>query len=185
MFQTIKDKFAMVAIALLTIAVIASGAMWAVTAGQLSTANTNLTNAIAAKTLLQTDLNNATVALKAAEIEKDRLRLDAALTAKTLTVREQERNKVATVLQETKAKATAVIEGSTDEAIKKWANSSVPYELNQLLKHAAYCANRNSQYDAICHAATRTVELLPSARLQRQDKQRFIPLRASTDRRNC
>ena len=185
MFQTIKDNVAIVAIALLTIAVIASGAMWAITAGQLSTANANLANAVAAKTLLQSDLDNATAALKAAEIEKERLRLDAKLTAETLTVREQGRNKVATVLQDTTAKANAVIEDSPDEAIKQWANGSVPNELNQLLKRAADCANRHRQHDAICHTTKRTAELLPSARLQRQDKQRVIPLRASTDRRNC
>lgn len=165
MFKTIKDNFAMAAIALLTIAVIVSGAMWAVTAGQLSTANTSLTNEIAAKAVIQTDLDNATVQLKAAEIEKERLRLDAALTAKTLNVREQGRNTVETKLMNTKAKAKAVMESSTDEADKSWTVAAVPDELNRLLKQRSYCANRDNDQDSVCIAGRVTAEQVPDPHL--------------------
>ncbi len=165
MFQTIKDNFAMVVIALLTIAVIVSGSMWAVTTGQLSTANTNLTNEIAAKTVIQTDLDNATEQLKAAEIEKERLRMDAALTAKTLNVREQGRNTVETVLLDTKAKAKAVMESSTDEGDIAWTVASVPDELNRLLEQRSYCANRDNDQDSICVAGRVSVEQVPDPHL--------------------
>ncbi|MCG9964611.1 hypothetical protein H9J30_11885 [Shewanella sp. PS-2] len=158
MFQTIKDNFAMAVIALLTIAVIVSGAMWAVTAGQLSAANTSLTNEIAAKAVIQTDLDNATVQLKAAEVEKERLRLDAALTAKTLTVREQGRDAVDSELVSTQTKAKAVIEDSTDDIVKAWAVASVPVELNRLLEYSANCAHGDSNANGLCTASAGTHE---------------------------
>lgn len=174
MFQTIKDNFAMAVIALLTIAVIVSGAMWAVTAGQLSTANTNLTNEIAAKAVIQTDLDNATVQLKAAEIEKERLRLDAALTAKTLTVREQGRNTVETVLLDSKAKAKAVMESSTDEADKAWTVASVPDELNRLLEQRSCRANRDNDQDSVCVAASAINERMQHSSLHGPNKSRSL-----------
>ncbi|MEJ6520320.1 hypothetical protein PQI64_11245 [Shewanella bicestrii] len=174
MFQTIKDNFVMVVIALLTIAVIVSGSMWAVTAGKLSTANTNLTNEIAAKAVIQTDLDNATEQLKAAEIEKERLRLDAVLTAKTLNVREQGRNTVETVLLDTKAKAKAVMESSNDEADKSWAVAAVPDELNRLLEQRSYCANRDNDQDSVCVAGRVAAEQVPDPHLFGPQKSRSL-----------
>ncbi|UWG66429.1 hypothetical protein K5M76_09525 [Shewanella xiamenensis] len=174
MFQTIKDNFAMAVIALLTIAVIVSGAMWAVTAGKLSTANASLTNEIAAKAVIQTDLDNATVQLKAAEIEKERLLLDAALTAKTLTVREQGRNTVETELMDTKAKAKAVMESSTDEADKSWTIAAVPDELNRLLKQRSYCANRNNDQDSVCITASAINERMQHSSIHGPNQSRSL-----------
>lgn len=154
MFQTIKDKLSAGVIIMLAVTLLLVGLMLAVTKADLATTQANFEKSQMALSTLQTDLDNATVQLKAAEIEKERLRLDAAFTAKTLTVREQGRNTVDAELVGIKAKAKAVMESSTDEADKSWTVASVPDELNRLLEQRSYCANRDNDKDSVCIAAS-------------------------------
>lgn len=154
MFQTIKDNVIAALFAISVIVIFALVTTLTISSAELSAANANLEKEIAAKAVIQTDLDNATVQLKAAEIEKERLRLDAALTAKTLTVREQGRNTIDAELVGIKAKAKAVMESSTDEADKSWTIAAVPDELNRLLEQRSYCANRDNDQDSVCIAAS-------------------------------
>lgn len=174
MFQTIKDNVLAVVLAIAVVITIVLGVMLEISIQQLSTANANLTNEIAAKAVIQTDLDNVTVELKAAEIEKERLRLDAALTAKTLTVREQGRNTVETVLLDSKAKAKAVMESSTNESDKSWTVASVPSELNRLLEQRSYCANSDNDNDSLCVARQVTSEQMPDPHLFGAQKSRSL-----------
>lgn len=165
MFQTIKDKLSAGVIIILVVALLLVGLMLNVTKADLATTKANFEKSQMALSTLQTDLDNATEQLKAAEIEKERLRLDAALTAKTLTVREQGRNTVETVLLDTKAKAKAVMESSTDEADKAWTVAAVPDELNRLLEQRSYCANRDNDQDSVCVAGRVATEQVPDPHL--------------------
>ncbi|NJI84796.1 hypothetical protein [Shewanella sp. Iso12] len=160
MFQTIKDNFAMVSIALLTIAVIVSGAMWAVTAGQLSTANTNLTNETAAKFVLQTDLDNATEQIKAAELEKQVAISDAKALAAALIEREQNRRQLEQAYTELKTQVSQLLENSNDEHTRSWAADHVPSDLARLLEHAADCANGDGNKAGACTSTGRTAGVL-------------------------
>ena len=154
MFQTIKDKLSAGVIIMLTVTLLLVGLMLAVTKADLATTKANFEKSQMALSTLQTDLDNATVQLKAAEIEKERLRLDAALTAKTLNVREQGRNTIDAELVDTKAKAKVVMESSTNESDKSWTVAAVPDELNRLLKQRSYCANSDNDQNSICIAAS-------------------------------
>lgn len=174
MFQTIKDNVLAVVLAIAVVITIVMGVMLEIDSAKLSAANANLEKEIAAKAVIQTDLDNATVQLKAAEIEKERLRLDAALTAKTLNVREQGRNTVETELINTKTKAKALMESSTDEADKSWTVAAVPDELNRLLEQRSYCANRNNDQDSVCIAGQVAAEQVPDPHLFGPQKSRSL-----------
>lgn len=153
MFQTIKDNVIAALFAISVIVIFALVTTLAISSAELSAANANLEKEIAAKAVIQTDLDNVTAQLKAAEIEKERLRLDAALTAKTLAVREQGRDAVDSELVNTQTKAKAVIEDATDDSVKAWATAAIPGELNRLLEHAAHCAHIDSNANGLCPAA--------------------------------
>lgn len=174
MFQTIKDKLSAGVIIMLTVALLLLGLMLNVTKADLATTKANFEKSQMALSTLQTDLDNATVQLKAAEIEKERLRLDAALTAKTLTVREQGRNTIDADLVNTKAKAKAVMESSTDESDKSWTVASVPDELNRLLEQRSNCANSDNDKDSLCVARQVTSEQVPDPHLFGSNQSRSL-----------
>lgn len=174
MFQTIKDKLSAGVIIMLAVTLLLVGLMLAVTKSDLATTQANFEKSQMALSTLQTDLDNATVELKAAEIEKERLRLDAALTAKTLNVREQGRNTIDIELVNTKAKAKAVMENSTNEVDKSWTVAAVPSELNRLLEQRSYCANSDNDQDSVCVAGRVTSEQVPNTHLFRPNQSRSL-----------
>jgi len=173
MFQSIKDNLSLGLIGLLAVALLLTGISLFSVKANLKMVQSELANAELSASILQSDLDVVTAALLAAETEKDRLRQDAALTASTLEERERGRNKVEVTLSETNAKVSAIIEGAND-AVKTWANTAVPVELNQLLKQAAYCANRANQNHSVCTADTGTDELLPSTSVSRAEQPRTL-----------
>lgn len=174
MFQTMKDKLSAGVIIMLAVTLLLLGLMLNATKADLATTKANFEKSQMALSTLQTDLDNATTELKAAEIEKERLRLDAALTAETLTVREQGRNTVEIVLIDTKAKAKAVMESSTNESDKSWTVASVPSELNRLLEQRSYCANSDNDKDSLCVARQVTSEQMPDPHLFGAQKSRSL-----------
>lgn len=174
MFQTIKDKLSAGVIIMLAVTLLLVGLMLAVTKADLATTKANFEKSQMALSTLQTDLDNATVQLKAAEIEKERLRLDAALTAKTLNVREQGRNTIDAELVDTKAKAKVVMESSTNESDKSWTVAAVPDELNRLLEQRSYCANSDNDQDSVCVAGRVTSEQVPNTHLFRPNQSRSL-----------
>lgn len=174
MLQLLKDNTSMLLIGVLLLVMAVMGISLASTKASLATTQAQLTTAQANQLVLQSDLNTATIAIKDAEKEKERLRLDAALLTSALTVREQGRDEVDTTLIDTKAKATAIIEGPHDEATTTWAHTAVPDELNRLLYNAANCANSNSNQDSVCIAAAGADERMRRAGVLRPNQPRSL-----------
>lgn len=174
MFQSIKDNLSLGVIGLLAVILLLTGISLFSVKASLKMVQAELASAELSASILQTDLDVVTANLVAAETEKERLRQAAELTASILGEREHGRVQVDAVLSETKVKASAIIEGTKDDAVKMWANTAVPVELNQLLKQAAYCANRANQNHTVCTTATGIDELLPSAGVSRPEQPRTL-----------
>lgn len=174
MFQTIRNNLSVGVITILAVTLLLVGIMLTVTKADLAITKEDLEKSQLSLSMLQTDLDGVTVALKSAETENVRLRLDAMLTANTLTNREQGRNRVETVLQETKAKAKAMMENPNDDADKTWNMANVPTELNWLLEQRAYCANRDHDQDSVCIAAPGVNGVLPYSAVHRSNKSRSL-----------
>lgn len=172
--QFIKDNVMALLLGVAVVALLLTGISLALTKTSLATTQAQLTTAQANQLVLQSDLDTATIALKDAEKEKERLRLDAALLTSALTVREQGRDEVDATLIDTKAKATAIIEDPHDEATTTWAHTAVPDELNRLLYDAANCANGNSHQDSVCIAAAGTDERMRRAGVLRPNQPRSL-----------
>ena len=170
MFQSMKNNLGLGVIGLLAVALLLTGISLFSVKASLKVVQSELASAQLSASILQSDLDVVTASLVAAETEKKRLRQAAELTESLLGAREHGRVQVDVLLSETNAKASAMIKGAKDDAVKTWANTAVPVELNQLLKQAAHCANRANPNHTVCIAATGIDEHLPSAGVLRPEQ---------------
>lgn len=175
MFQPIKDNLSLVAIGLLSVALLVAGFNLVATKATLKTAQAELDRAELVVSTLQTDLDGATADLLAAEAEKKRLMRDASLVASTLEQREQGRHEADRQSRNVSSKAQAIIERGQGHEVENWANTAVPIELSRLLKQATDCANGDSDRAKVCATAKRVNQPVQGASVRRGDKPRALP----------
>ena len=130
----------------------------------LALSHSQLETAAANQRMLQVDLNSVTDELQAQAIERDKLARDYAFTlalnsetAKAKAAIESQLNDQRDVIKNLRT--------SANEQTRSWANTAVPDDVKQLLKHAAYCAHRSHKADPACTAAPRVNQSVPARRM--------------------
>lgn len=125
---------------------------------QLATTRSQLTQALADKSTLQTDADslrksNSDKAALAAESEQLALQLQQVSLQKAELMGRHHalKNQLNQLLQDT-----------TDEDAKAWRDAPVPNDVVRLLSHAADCAQRARLHDSVCVATRSTDARVPS-----------------------
>lgn len=120
--------------------------------------------------LLQSDLDAATITLTRLEQEKRSLREELAFVSKLYRDLVSMKSKIDERLNNQLNQAKDYIKGSNDETVIRWAGDNVPFDLNKLLKQAAYCSDSSNREDKVCSSADGINWKLQAAGVQRENE---------------
>ncbi|GGY87696.1 hypothetical protein GCM10007169_01080 [Shewanella fodinae] len=145
MIEFLKGK----ATALLGIALLVMLGMFLMVKADLSTTTTALTNANAAKQVLQDDSNKLSAELKAAVTETQDAIAERDALAAAIKNNEQSKSQLTAANTQLQQRIDKLLRDSNDDHTKSWAADYVPDDAVRLLVNAANCAQHPDTADCL------------------------------------
>ncbi|MBS0043370.1 hypothetical protein KFE26_13825 [Shewanella sp. M16] len=129
---------------------------------QLATTRSQLTQALADKSTLQTDADNLADSLRKSNADKAALAAESEQLALQLQQVSLQKAELMGRHHALKNQLNQLLQDTTDEDAKAWRDAPVPNDVVRLLSHAADCAQRARLHDSVCVAARSTDARVPS-----------------------
>ena len=129
---------------------------------QLATTRSQLTQALADKSTLQTDADNLAESLRKSNADKAALAAESEQLALQLQQVSLQKAELIGRHHALKNQLNQLLQDTTNEDAKAWRDAHVPNDVVRLLSHAADCAQRARLHDSVCAAARSTDARVPS-----------------------
>ncbi len=162
MLSPLKSNLVVILIIMLLVSVGYAGMMQL----KLNTAKAKIETIATQKSVLQTDLDSLTLTVREQDAKQQQLLLELDFIAALNKKNVKDKQDISVELDK-QTNAIQKLRNSNNEAVREWSITPVPDDINRLLEHSSYCANRDNKQANICITATQYGRRMQSAGISR------------------